>query len=134
MCCVCVSLSVIQSILDLFLSVGTAIKNVGVVEALAKLIEGLKTNLMSLLTFLGSLRFSTAFLTSLCYCFLRAFSCKTSVKKRIAIKRVLRTYVIAAAALRKVLRKNGSDFLKCVVYSSQELLYSFLWFSLQNSF
>ena len=128
------SLSVIQSILDLFLSVGTAIKNVGVVEALAKLIEGLKTNLMSLLTFLGSLRFSTAFLTSLCYCFLRAFSCKTSVKKRIAIKRV-RTYVIAAAALRKVLRKNGSDFLKCVVYSSQELSqYSFLWFSLQNSF
>ena len=131
MCCVC--LSVIQSILDLFLSVGTAIKNVGVVEALAKLIEGLKTNLMSLLTFLGSLRFSTAFLTSLCYCFLRASSCKTSVKKRIAIKRV-RTYVIAAAALRKVLRKNGSDFLKCVVYSSQELSYSFLWFSLQNSF
>ena len=55
-----------------FLSVGTAIKNVGVVEALAKLIEGLKTNLMSLLTFLGSLRFSTAFLTSLCYCFFKS--------------------------------------------------------------
>ena len=61
MCCVCLSLSVIQSILDLFLSVGTAIKNVGVVEALAKLIEGLKTNLMSLLTFLGSLRFFNGF-------------------------------------------------------------------------
>ena len=54
-------ISVIQSILDLFLSVGTAIKNVGVVEALAKLIEGLKTNLMSLLTFLGSLRFFNGF-------------------------------------------------------------------------
>ena len=130
MCCVC--LSVIQSILDLFLSVGTAIKNVGVVEALAKLIEGLKTNLMSLLTFLGSLRFSTAFLTSLCYCFLRA-SCKTSVKKEDCYQKST-TYVIAAAALRKVFRKNGSDFLKCVVYSSQELSYSFLWFSLQNSF
>ena len=126
-------ISVIQSILDLFLSVGTAIKNVGVVEALAKLIEGLKTNLMSLLTFLGSLRFFNGFFNiSLLLFFLRASSCKTSVKKRIAIKRV-RMYVIAAA-LRKVLRKNGSDFLKCVVYSSQELSYSFLWFSLQNSF
>ena len=112
-------LSVIQSILDLFLSVGTAIKNVGVVEALAKLIEGLKTNLMSLLTFLGSLRFSTAFSTSLCYCFLRA-SCKTYLRKKEEDYQKS-MYVIAVAALRKVLRKNGSDFLKCVVYSSQEL-------------
>ena len=75
------SLSVIQSILDLFLSVGTAIKNVGVVEALAKLIEGLKTNLMSLLTFLGSLRFSTAFLTSLCYCFFKSLLLQNFIEK-----------------------------------------------------
>ena len=75
-------ISVIQSILDLFLSVGTAIKNVGVVEALAKLIEGLKTNLMSLLTFLGSLRFSTAFLTSLCYCFFKSLLLQNLRKNR----------------------------------------------------